>query len=408
MECRHCGNKLTRIFADLGKPPLSNSYLTSTDLKEVEKCYPLRVMVCEECWLVQTEKFVEVEQIFTEDYAYFSSVSTSWLDHTRRYVDQITVMLALGKGSMVVEIGANDGYLLQYLLKKGIPCYGIEPTHSTAEAAREKKLDIIEDFFNAAKAKELADQKRQADLIIANNVLAHVPDINNFVKGFSVLLNPHGVATFEFPHLLNLVQFNQFDTIYHEHYSYLSFTTALNIFTSNDLAVFKVEELSTHGGSLRLYAQRADSGKRAQENSVERLVVKEADAGMKTAAFYSGFQNRANTIKEDFNSFLQNAKKEGEKVVGYGAAAKGNTLMNFAGVNSDLISYVIDRNPAKRNKFLPGSKIPIVSEDRLKSDRPKYVVIFPWNLKEEIVEQLSYIREWNGKFLTSVPRLKVE
>jgi len=408
MECRHCGNKLTKIFADLGKLPLSNSYLTTTDLKGVEKCYPLRVMVCEECWLVQTEKFVEVEQIFTEDYAYFSSVSTSWLDHTRRYVDQITVMLALGKGSMVVEIGANDGYLLQYLLKKGIPCYGIEPTHSTAEAAREKKLDIIEDFFDAAKAKELADQKRQADLIIANNVLAHVPNINNFVKGFSVLLNPHGVATFEFPHLLNLVQFNQFDTIYHEHYSYLSFTAALNIFTSNDLAVFKVEELSTHGGSLRLYAQRADSGKRAQENSVERLVVKEADAGMKTAAFYSGFQNRANTIKEDFNSFLQNAKKEGKKVVGYGAAAKGNTLMNFAGVDSDLISYVIDRNPAKQNKFLPGSKIPVVSEDRLKSDRPRYVVIFPWNLKEEIVEQLSYIREWNGKFLTSVPRLKVE
>ena len=408
MECRHCGNKLTRIFADLGKPPLSNSYLTSTDLKKVEKCYPLRVMVCEECWLVQTEIFVEVEQIFTEDYAYFSSVSTSWLDHTRRYVDQITIMLALDKGSMVVEIGANDGYLLQYLLKKGIPCYGIEPTHSTAEAARGKNLDIIEDFFDAAKAKELADQKRQADLIIANNVLAHVPDINNFVKGFSILLNPNGVATFEFPHLLNLVQFNQFDTIYHEHYSYLSFTAALNIFTSNDLAVFKVEELSTHGGSLRLYAQRADSGKRAQENSVERLVEKEADAGMTTAAFYSGFQNRANAIKEDFNSFLQNAKKEGKKVVGYGAAAKGNTLMNFAGVDSDLISYVIDRNPAKRNKFLPGSKIPVVSEDRLKSDRPKYVVIFPWNLKEEIVEQLSYIREWNGKFLTSVPRLKVE
>ena len=408
MECRHCGNKLTKIFADLGKPPLSNSYLTSTDLKEVEKCYPLRVMVCEECWLVQTENFVEVDQIFTEDYAYFSSVSTSWLDHTRRYVDQITIMLALGKGSMVVEIGANDGYLLQYLLKKGIPCYGIEPTHSTAEAARKKNLDIIEDFFDAAKAKELADQKRQADLIIANNVLAHVPDINNFVKGFSVLLNPNGVATFEFPHLLNLVQFNQFDTIYHEHYSYLSFTAALNIFTSNDLAVFKVEELSTHGGSLRLYAQRADSGKRAQENSVERLVEKEADAGMTTAAFYSGFQNRANAIKEDFNSFLQNAKKEGEKVVGYGAAAKGNTLMNFAGVDSDLISYVIDRNPAKRNKFLPGSKIPVVSEDRLKSDRPKYVIIFPWNLKEEIIEQLSYIREWNGKFLTSVPRLKVE
>ena len=408
MECRHCGNKLTKIFADLGKPPLSNSYLTSTDLKEVEKCYPLRVMVCEECWLVQTEKFVEVKQIFTEDYAYFSSVSTSWLDHTCRYVDQITIMLALDKGSMVVEIGANDGYLLQYLLKKGIPCYGIEPTHSTAEAARKKNLDIIEDFFDAAKAKELADQKRQADLIIANNVLAHVPDINNFVKGFSILLNPNGVATFEFPHLLNLVQFNQFDTIYHEHYSYLSFTAALNIFTSNDLAVFKVEELSTHGGSLRLYAQRADSGKRAQENSVERLVEKEADAGMTTAAFYSGFQNRANAIKEDFNSFLQNAKKEGEKVVGYGAAAKGNTLMNFAGVDSDLISYVIDRNPAKRNKFLPGSKIPVVSEDRLKSDRPKYVVIFPWNLKEEIVEQLSYIREWNGKFLTSVPKLKVE
>jgi len=317
-------------------------------------------------------------------------------------------MLGLDFSSTVVEIGANDGYLLQYVQKKNIPCYGIEPAHTTISAARGKGLNIIKGFFCLEKAEELAEKKGQADLIVANNVLAHVPDINDFVKGFSILLKPNGIATFEFPHILNLVKFNQFDTIYHEHYSYLSFSTTHKIFGSNNLSVFKVEELPTHGGSLRVYAQRVDTGKRPLDASVKRLLKKENDVGITTTAFYNGFQKKANRIKDDLNFFLKKTKKEGKMIIGYGAAAKGNTLLNFAGIDQNLISYVIDRNPAKQNKFLPGSKITVLSEERLKIDQPEYVVILPWNLKKEIVEQLAYIRDWNGKFVTSVPRLKVE
>lgn len=407
MKCRHCGDELANTFVDLGSSPPSNSYLIDTSVKDPEKWYPLRVMVCEKCWLVQTEDFVGVGEMFSEDYAYFSSFSTSWLDHAKTYVDKMTDLLGLDEHSMVVEVAANDGYLLQYVQQKDIPCYGIEPTHSTAQAAREKGLEIIEDFFGVTKAQELAGDGRQADLTAANNVLAHVPDINDFVKGFSILLKPDGVATFEFPHLLNLVQLNQFDTIYHEHYSYLSLTAVQKIFTANRLAVFSVEELPTHGGSLRVYAQRADNGERPVENSVAQIIHNETAAGMTTTAFYDGFQDNANTVKDDFLGFLQDAKKQGKKVAGYGAAAKGSTLMNFAGIGPDLISYVVDRNPAKQNKFLPGSKIPIFGEDNLKLDRPDYVIIVPWNLKIEIAEQLNYIRDWDGKFVTAVPALEI-
>ena len=382
MKCRHCGEKLGSTFIDLGQAPLSNSYLTNTSLEEVEKNYPLKVRVCEKCWLVQTEVSVEADQLFSHDYTYFSSFSTSWLDHASRYVDQMVPMLDLDISSTVVEIGANDGYLLQYVQKKNIPCYGIEPAHTTIAAARGKGLNIIKGFFGLGKAEELAEKEGQADLIIANNVLAHVPDINDFVKGFSILLKPNGIATFEFPHILNLVLFNQFDTIYHEHYSYLSFATTQKIFSSNNLSVFKVEELSTHGGSLRVYAQRVDTGERPLDASVKRLLKKENDVGITTTAFYSGFQKKANKIKDDLNFFLQKTKKEGKMIIGYGAAAKGTTLLNFAGIDQNMISYVIDRNPAKQNKFLPGSKIPVLSEDRLKIDRPEYVVILPWNLKK--------------------------
>jgi len=407
MKCRHCDAELANTFVDLGKSPPSNSYLSAAALNAPEKWYPLRVLVCEKCWLVQTEDFVGAGEMFSEDYAYFSSFSTSWLDHAKAYVDKMTNLLDLDDQSRVVEIAANDGYLLQYVQQKNIPCYGIEPTHSTAQAAREKGIEIIEDFFGVAKAKELAGEDRQADLAAANNVLAHVPDINDFVRGFSILLKDHGVATFEFPHLLNLVQLNQFDTIYHEHYSYLSLTAVQKIFTANGLTIFNVEELLTHGGSLRVYTQRAGTGERPVDSSVARIIGKEASAGMTTAAFYSGFQDKANKVKNDFLAFLQDAKKQGKKVAGYGAAAKGNTLMNFAGIGPDFIAYVVDRNPAKQNKFLPGSKIPVVGEDHLQSECPDYVVIIPWNLKDEISRQLAYIRDWNGRFVTAVPELEI-
>ena len=408
MRCSHCKDKLNIIFVDLGSMPLSNAYLAPVDLVKPEKIYPLRVMVCEKCWLVQTEKFIEADQIFSRDYTYFSSFSTSWLNHVRKYIDQVVPMLALNSSSSIVEIGANDGYLLQYVQEKNIPCYGVEPAHAARLLAQERGLNVVGGFFGAEKAEELIDKKGQADLIIANNVLAHVPDINDFVKGFSILLKPNGVATFEFPHILNLVHLDQFDTIYREHYSYLSLVATCNVFEPNNLAIFRVEELPTHGGSLRVYAQRMDSGKHPLDPSVGVLMKKEINIGIMTTSFYSGFEDRVSIIRSTVNSFLQSAKKEGKKIVGYGAAAKGNTFLNFCGINSNLISYVIDHNPAKQNKFLPGSRIPILSEDRLRLDQPDYVLIFPWNIKQEIIEQLSYIRAWNGKFLTFVPELMVE
>lgn len=407
MRCRHCGEGLTRTLVDLGTSPPSNSYLSEAAVTEPENSYPLRVMVCEKCWLAQTEDFVGAGEMFSHDYAYFSSFSSSWLEHASAYVSKMTSMLGLDQQSMVVEVAANDGYLLQYVLEKGIPCYGIEPTHSTATAARGKGIEIIEDFFGSSKAEELAGNGRQANLTVANNVLAHVPDINDFVEGFSILLKPDGVATFEFPHLLNLVQLNQFDTIYHEHYSYLSLTTVQAILGENGLSIFHVEELPTHGGSLRVYAQRSDSGERAVEQTVEATLSAELEAGMTSPDFYEGFQDKTDRVRDGFLCFLNDAKTQGKSVVGYGAAAKGNTLLNFAGVQSDLLTYVVDRNPAKQNMFMPGSKIPIVDEGRLKTDRPDYVVVLPWNLRDEIIGQLDYIREWGGAFVTAVPELEI-
>jgi len=407
MKCRHCDTELTNTFIDLGSSPPSNSYLTEQTMNEPEKWYPLKVLICDHCWLVQTEDFVGVGEMFSEDYAYFSSFSTSWLEHAEKYVEQMSSRFNLTNDSTVVEVAANDGYLLQFVMGKGIPCYGIEPTHSTAQAAREKGIEIIEDFFGVVKAEELAKQGRQADLTAANNVLAHVPDINDFVKGFSILLKPDGIATFEFPHLLNLVEQNQFDTIYHEHYSYLSLTAVQAIFDENGLSVFDVEELSTHGGSLRIYAQRSDTGQHKDTEAVALLQQKEDGSGMNNVNFYQGFQEKIEKVKTDFLSFLLSAKQQGKSVAGYGAAAKGNTMMNYAGVRPDLISYVVDRNPAKQNKYMPGSRIPIVSEEYLIKDKPDYVVILPWNLKDEVMEQMKYIRDWDGKFAIAVPELLI-
>ncbi|MFN9727746.1 methyltransferase domain-containing protein [Acidovorax sp.] len=412
MKCRHCGQPLHLPFLDLGSAPPSNAYLSEAALRGPETWYPLRVLVCQHCWLVQTEDHAGREALFTHDYAYFSSFSSSWLEHARLYVQAMQQRLGLGTDGCVVEVASNDGYLLQYVQQAGIPCYGIEPTASTAKAARVLGLEVIERFFGVALADELASAGRQADLIAANNVLAHVPDINDFVAGFARLLKPQGVATFEFPHLLRMVQGCQFDTAYHEHYSYLSLTAVQRIFAANGLVVVDVEELPTHGGSLRVFAARADTMAHPQatpEGSarVARLLATEAAAGMLGEGFYRDFQSQSLRIKHELLSFLLRCQSDGLTVGAYGAAAKGNTLLNFAGVRPDLLPYVVDKNPAKQGQYLPGSRIPIVDEAHLRAHRPDRVLILPWNLRSEVAAQLDYVRGWGGQFVTAVPRLEV-
>jgi SAM-dependent methyltransferase len=407
MNCRHCGADLKLSLVDLGSAPPSNAYLTMQMLNTPEKWFPLRVLVCERCWLVQTDDFAQARELFDDKYAYFSSYSRSWLSHSERYVVEMSTRFELGGESHVVEVAANDGYLLQYFQNRNIPCTGIEPTASTASAARLRGIAIVEAFFGLRLAQELAVGGKRADLLVANNVLAHVPDINDFVAGFSVLLKPSGIATFEFPHVLKLISENQFDTIYHEHFSYLSLTAVQRIFAVNGLEIFDVQELATHGGSLRVFAQRTESGQYLIEARVDDLLRRERETGITRLDYYERFQAKTEKVKDDFLGFLLEAKRQGKTVVGYGAAAKGNTLMNYAGIRSDLLSFVVDRNPAKQGKFLPGSRIVIVEESHLHERRPDYVVILPWNLKTEIMEQLEYIKSWGGRFVTAVPALKV-
>jgi 2-polyprenyl-3-methyl-5-hydroxy-6-metoxy-1,4-benzoquinol methylase len=412
MKCRHCQSPLTLSLLDLGSAPPSNAYLTEATLHAPEKWFPLRVLVCQKCWLAQTEDFAQADELFSADYAYFSATSSTWLAHARRYVARMVERFNLNADSFVIEVAANDGYLLQYMQARQIPCMGIEPTASTASVARSKGLDMVESFFGVRLADELRASGKQADVMAANNVLAHVPDINDFTAGFARLLKPHGVATFEFPHLLRLLAACQFDTVYHEHYSYLSLIAVQSIFTACGLTVFDVEEHSTHGGSLRVFACRSDAAEHCSEKAslarVEQMLKKELDAGMNTIAFYHGFQSKAESIKNEFSSFLLTAKKQGRKVAGYGAAAKGNTLINFAGIRSDLLPYVVDRSASKKGKYLPGSRIPIVDESRLGETRPDYIIIFPWNIKNEIMEQLSYARAWGAQFVTAVPSLELQ
>jgi SAM-dependent methyltransferase len=407
VKCRHCGADVSHVLVDLGVAPPSNAYLTKMALKRPEKYFPLRVLVCESCWLVQAEAYSRAAELFNEEYAYFSSFSNEWLAHAKKYVDEMINRFCLSKSSMVGEVAANDGYLLQFVKERGIRCYGIEPTASTANAARQKGVEIVQDFLNVSLAGELRRQNRTVDLLVANNVLAHVPDINDFSQACQMLLKENGVFTCEFPHLLNLISQHQFDTIYHEHFSYLSFGTVLNIFAKNGLSVFDVERLGTHGGSLRVFAQRSDTGSHQLSLRVEELISEENNAGMTTIDFYRDFQEHAEKVKNDFLRFLIEKKSQGKLVVGYGAAAKGNTLLNFAGVKSDLIKYVVDRSPHKQGKFMPGSRIPIVSEDRLASDKPDFVVIFPWNLSDEIVDQLKNLSSSGTEFVTAVPQLSV-
>lgn len=406
MKCRHCHTPLTLPLVDLATSPPSNAYLRTDQLDSPERWYPLRVLVCEHCWLVQTEDFTQASQLFDADYAYFSSFSDAWLKHAQAYVTTMIDRFGLSAAHRVVEVASNDGYLLQYVKAAGIPCYGIEPTASTAAAARAKGIESIECFFGAALADELATAGRQADLIAANNVLAHVPDINDFVAGFARLLTPAGVATFEFPHLLKLLEHCQFDTIYHEHFSYLSLTAVARIFEANGLQVFDVEEWPTHGGSLRVFAQRA-GGPHDVSASVTAMLARETQAGLTQRDTYHSFQARAEAIKNAFVGFLLECKARGERVAAYGAAAKGNTLINFAGIRADLLAYVVDRNPAKQGKFLPGSRIPIVSPEHLIADQPAWIVILPWNLREEVIGQMAEARQWGARFVTAIPDLAV-
>ena len=407
MKCRHCGADVSHVLVDLGVAPPSNAYLTKMALKRPEKYFPLRVLVCESCWLVQAEAYSRAAELFNEEYAYFSSFSSEWLAHAKKYVDEMVDRFDLSESSVVGEVAANDGYLLQFVKERGISCYGIEPTASTANAARQKGVEIVQDFLNVSLAGELRRKGRAVDLLAANNVLAHVPDIDDFSRACQMLLKENGVFTCEFPHLLNLISQHQFDTIYHEHFSYLSFGTVVNIFAKNGLSVFDVEKLGTHGGSLRVFAQRSDTGSHQLSVRVEELISEENNAGMTTIDFYRGFQEHAEKVKNDFLRFLIEKKSQGKLVVGYGAAAKGNTLLNFAGVKSDLIKYVVDRSPHKQGKFMPGSRIPIVSENHLVSDKPDFVVIFPWNLSDEISDQLKNLSSSGTEFVTAVPQLSV-
>ncbi len=407
MKCRHCEAPLTLPLIDLGSAPPSNAYLTEEALLRPEKWYPLRVLVCEQCWLAQTEDFAGREELFTADYAYFSGLSETWLAHCERFVNSAAARFSLNEGSRVVEIAANDGSLLQYVRARGIPCLGIEPTASTAAAARARGIPVIEEFFGAGLARELAAQGWRADLIVANNVLAHVPDINDFARGFEILLKPDRVATFEFPHLMRMIEETQFDTIYHEHYSYLSLSAANRIFQQAGLEIFDVEEIPTHGGSLRVYAQKRATGRQPRTPAVDSLLQREAEAGMGTRSFYQGFQAEADRIKYDFLSFLLRMKREGRKVAAYGAAAKGNTLLNYAGVKRDLLSYVCDAAPSKQGKYLPGSRIPILPPGALDENRPDIIVILPWNIAEEVVRQHGYARQWGGRFAVAIPKMEI-
>lgn len=407
MSCRLCGHTALHPFVDLGSAPPSNAYLSADQLNAPERWFPLRVQVCPRCWLVQTEDFADRELLFDADYAYFSAFSSSWLEHARAYVERAIARFRLDANALVVEVAANDGYLLQYLRDAGIPCLGIEPTASTAAAARQRGIEIRQDFFCRELATTLCGEGLQADLMIANNVLAHVPDLHDFIAGFAGLLKPSGVVSFEFPHLARLVAEAQFDTLYHEHFSYLALGVVQRLLGEHGLTVFDVERLPTHGGSLRVWAQPAASGLQPTTPAVAELLAEEAAAGMQQLAYYRDLQSRAERIKWDLLAFLIEARRRGCRVAAYGAAAKGNTLFNFAGIRPDLVEFVVDRNPAKQGRYLPGSRIPIVDEDELRRQRPDYLLLLPWNLRDELRQQLRYIGDWGGSLVTAVPSLQL-
>jgi len=406
MNCRHCNKELEHEFIDLGKAPPSNNYLTRVHLNSPENYFPLRVMVCDNCWLVQTQDFNNANELFTDEYAYFSSTSKSFLEHAKKYTTEIINYLKLDQESFVVELASNDGYLLKNFHEKKISCLGIEPTASTAKVSREAGIETLEEFFGTELAIRLSKNKK-ADLIIGNNVYAHVPDINDFTFGIKALLSHKGTVTLEFPHLLELVKNNQFDTIYHEHYSYLSLHTVSDIFKKSGLKVYKVDTLSTHGGSIRIYGCHIDQDK-IIDDSFTNLIEKEKEYGITDINFYKNFTEKAEHIKNEFHAFLIDCKKRNLLVCGYGAAAKGNTLLNYSGVKKDLIKFVCDAAPAKQNKFLPGSNIPILHPDILKQENNiDYVVIFPWNIADEVISQLDFLKIKGTKFVKAIPKLTI-
>jgi 2-polyprenyl-3-methyl-5-hydroxy-6-metoxy-1,4-benzoquinol methylase len=391
---------------DLGMSPLCESFLRADQLNQMEAFYPLNVWVCDRCFLVQLEEYVTGEEIFTE-YAYFSSFSDSWLSHARRYVDQMVEQLGLTQKSQVVEIASNDGYLLQYFVQRGIPALGIEPAANVAKVAEAKGVPTIVRFFGVDTARELANGGHQADLILGNNVLAQVPDLNDFVGGLKILLAPSGVVTIEFPHLLRSIDGNQFDQVYHEHFSYFSLYSAERIFAAHGLPIFDVEELTTHGGSIRIYAHHEEDTTRETTDRLVDLRVREAEAGVSTLGYYQMFESRVRETKRKLLEFLIEAKRAGKRVVGYGAPGKGNTLLNYCGIRTDFVDFTVDRSPHKHGKFLPGTHIPIFPPERLWNARPDYVLILPWNLKKEIMDQLAGIRDWGGRFVVPIPEVTV-
>ena len=406
MNCRHCKAPLEHVFLDLGFAPPSNAYLAESDLRRPETWYPLKLFVCDQCWLVQTEDYASADELYRSDYAYFSSTSTSWLAHASDYVKSMRQRLSLDGSSFVVEVASNDGYLLKNFVAAGIPCLGIEPTRSTAAVAVAQGIPVLEAFFGEKLAIELAAKGQSADLVLGNNVYAHVPDINDFTAGLKAIMKPAGTITLEFPHLLQLIRNVQFDTVYHEHFSYLSLHTVSRIFERCGLRVWNVEELATHGGSLRVFGCHADDPRAAQD-AVGRIIGDEEQAGLRDLATYRRFQAQAESVKLQLLDFLVSAKKAGKKVGAYGAAAKGNTLLNFSGVRADLLPMVCDAAPSKQGKYLPGSHIPILPPDALRELRPDHVLVLPWNIIEEVSAQHAYVREWGGKFVTAIPSLTI-
>ena len=407
MKCRSCGARSLTDFVDLGSAPLSNAYLTEETLRMPELWVPLKIVVCTGCWLAQTEDHLTSEQVFTADYAYFSSASASWLKHAESFVDESVMRFGLGHDSLVIEVAANDGYLLRFVQERGIPCVGIEPTTSTADAARELGLEMVEEFVGLETAQAFVGRYGRADLVVANNVLAHVPDVADFVGGLAALMKPAGVLSVEFPRLTSLIDGGQFDTIYHEHYSYLSLRSVISIFERCGLSVFDVREIATHGGSLRVFAQGTEGGTQQTTDSVEQVLQFERDRGIETLDYYQGLQSKAESIKNNFIRFLIDCRNQGLSVAAYGAAAKGNTLLNFAGVRPDLLPFVVDKSDSKIGRYLPGSRIPIVPEEGIRRYRPDFIVILPWNIAEEVTGQLAYAREWDARFVMAVPRLDV-
>lgn len=405
MHCRHCQTPLQHVFLDLGFAPPSNAYLRAEQLHSPEVYFPLKLFVCDRCWLVQTEDYAQADSLFTSDYAYFSSTSQGWLDHAARYSRMITDKLGLSSSSMVIEIASNDGYLLKNFVNSNIPCLGIEPTASTAAAARAVGVPVLEEFFGQTLGERLTAEGKAADLIAGNNVYAHVPDINDFTAGLKAALKPGGTITLEFPHLMRLLEFAQFDTVYHEHYSYLSLYTVNTIFATTGLRVFDVEELPTHGGSLRIYGAHQDDPRPTGER-VTALLAEEQRRGMQTLTAYGDMQVRAESIKYDLLEFLLQQKRAGKTVAAYGAAAKGNTLLNFSGVHNDLIAFVCDAAPSKQGKYLPASHIPILPPAALTERRPDWVIILPWNIADEVRQQQAQIRDWGGRFVTCIPELR--